>query len=407
MLFYMNEFLEAVSFALDFIEMDISGVSSNHGKRTAYISLRIGEAMGLTFEELHDIVALGILHDNGAVAKELVYELDKENNYSIKIAESTIAHCTIGERNIRIYPFITDVTNIIKYHHEKYDGTGYFNLKGDEIPIMAQIISMADQIEINFDLVNNDFLMRKKIYEFVKNNEKIIFSPELVRGFERVAMHTSFWIDVKDNFISAALKNIEPKCSKELSFKEIRTITQVLSKIIDSKSEYTQRHSKELSEKVEVMAKYYNYTEEEKFKLMIAADLHDLGKLAISNNILDNPGKLNEEEFALIKEHTYYTRVALEQISGFNDITEWASNHHEKLDGSGYPFGKKSEQLDFNSRLMGCLDIYQALTEKRPYREPLAHSEAMAILNDMCKNGLIDKNICKDIDYVFNNLDFI
>ncbi len=403
----MNEFLEAVSFALDFIEMDISGVSSNHGKRTAYISLRIGMAMGLTFEELHDIVALGILHDNGAVEKELVYKLEKENNYSIRIAENTMAHCTIGERNIKIYPFLTDVTNIIKYHHERYDGTGYFNLKSDEIPIMSQIISMADQIEINFDLINNDFLMRKKIYEFVKNNEKVIFSTEVVKGFERVAKHTSFWIDIKDNFISAALKNIEPKYSKELSFKEIRSITQVLSKIIDSKSEYTQRHSKELSEKVEIMARYYNYTEEEKYKLMIAADLHDLGKLAISNNILDNPGKLNEEEFASIKEHTYYTRVALEQISGFTDITEWASNHHEKLDGSGYPFGKTSEQLDFNSRLMGCLDIYQALTEKRPYRESLTHSDAMDILCGMYKNGLIDKGICKDIDYVFNNLDFI
>ncbi|GFZ32713.1 HD family phosphohydrolase [Clostridium zeae] len=401
MLFYMNEFLTAVSFALDFIEMDLSGVTSNHGKRTAYISLKIAKELGLSFKELHDIVALGMLHDIGAVERGLVKKLNTENEYSLKNAEDTVAHCSIGEKSISMYPFLTDVTNVIKYHHERYDGTGYFNIKGEAIPKMSQIISMADEIELNFDLRTSDFQIRKKIHEFIKSKENTHYSSKLVEAFMKVASHTSFWIDLKDNFIAVALQKVQPKYSVDISFEQIRSITQVLSRIIDSKSQYTQRHSKELSEKVDVMARFYDYSDEERFKLIIAADLHDLGKLAVPNDILDSTGALSEEEFSVIKEHTYYTRVALEQITGFEDIAEWAANHHEKLNGLGYPFGKGHKQLDFNSRLMGCLDIYQALTEERPYRKSLSHTEAMNILKDMCKNGFIDSNICKDIDIVF------
>ena len=150
------------------------------------------------------------------------------------------------------------------------------------------------------------------------------------------------------------------------------------------------------------MADYYKMDVNEKMKLIIAADLHDIGKLAVPNSILDSPNKLSDEEFNIIKKHPYYTRLALQEIKGFEDITEWASNHHEKLNGKGYPFGKVAKDLDFNSRLMTCLDIYEALTEERPYRIGLSHEEAMDILNKMKDDGFIDTEITKDIDYVFN-----
>jgi HD-GYP domain-containing protein (c-di-GMP phosphodiesterase class II) len=184
-------------------------------------------------------------------------------------------------------------------------------------------------------------------------------------------------------------------------FKEIRNMTKTLSIIIDSKSPYTQVHSSELSVKVEKLAKYYGYNEENTYKLIIAADLHDIGKLAIPSSILEAPRKLTIDEYELIKEHSYYTRIALQEIKGFEDIVEWASNHHEKLNGEGYPFGKYQNELDFNSRLMACLDIYQALTEARPYRPSLTHKVAMRILNDMKNDNFIDSKITEDIDYIF------
>lgn len=407
MLFNLNEFLMAISFTLDFVEMDILGVTSNHGKRTAYISLKIAEKLGFSEEELHDIVALAILHDNGISEKSLHDSFIKDNSVSPKSIERIKEHCTIGEENISQYPFITHVKNVIKYHHEKYNGTGFFNLKGEEIPLMSQIIHIADTIEVNYHLENNDYNMQDNVLKFINEQKSKMFSKRIVSAFNKATEDKDFWRNLKAEYIDEYLKNKTPQFSIEISFEKVKEITEVFSKIIDAKSKYTQRHSHDLSKKAEIMANYYKMDVDEKMKLIISTDLHDIGKLAVPNSILDSPNKLSDEEFNVIKKHPYYTRLALQEIKGFEDITEWASNHHEKLNGKGYPFGKVDKDLDFNSRLISCLDIYEALTEERPYRIGLSHEEAMDILNKMKTDGFIDSEITKDIDYVFDKVNGI
>lgn len=404
MLFNLNEFLLAVSFALDFVEMDILGIPSNHGKRSAYISINIAKEIGLSFEELYDVAALAMLHDNGLSEYSLHQKLVTKELKNAAALEGVKEHCTIGEKNIKNYPLLTNVKNIIKYHHERYDGKGFFNLKGEEIPLMSQVIAIADALEKSFDLQNNNYDMRNKIFAYIKYQENLMFSSNIVKAFLKVAADETFWVNLKNDFVSIALEKEIPQYSLELSFEEIHNITNVLSKIIDSKSSYTQRHSQGLSKKVAIIADFYGLEQEEKMKLIISADLHDIGKLAVPNDILDSPNKLSDEEFNIIKKHPNYTRLALQEIKGFEDITEWASNHHEKLNQKGYPFGKMDEDLDFNSRLIACLDIYQALTEERPYRKGLLHEEAIEILNKMMEDGFIDAKITKDIDYVFSKL---
>lgn len=404
MLFCLNELLMAVSFALDFVEMDILGMPSNHGKRTAYITFRIAEELGLSYEELHDITALALLHDNGLSEYSLHDKLVTRESKNAILLEGIKEHCTIGEKNISQYPLLTNAKNIIKYHHERYDGKGFFNLSGEEIPLMSQIIALADALEKSFDLQNNDNEMQNKIKDYIKKQEKMMFSPALVEAFGNVMREEKFWRELKNDFISIALNKKVPQYSIDLSFEEIHKITNVLSKVIDSKSSYTRRHSQSLSEKAAIMSDFYEYNHEQKIKLIIAADLHDIGKLAVPNRILDSPNKLTDNEFDVIKEHPYYTRIALQEIKGFEEITEWAANHHEKLNGKGYPYGKASKDIDFNSRLMACLDIYEALTEERPYRKSLSHNEAMMILNNMKNDGFIDSKITEDIDNVFQSL---
>lgn len=401
MLFNLNEFLIAVSFTLDFVEMDILGVTSNHGKRTAYISLKIAMQLGLNSKQLHDIVALAILHDNGISEKSLHDKFLIGQFIDVKSIERKKEHCTIGEENIRQYPFLTDVRDVIKYHHEEYNGTGFFNLKGDEIPLLSQIIHMVDMIEVNFDLEKDNIDMHTKVLKFINEQKNKMFSPLLVNAYNDITMSKKFRLNLKNDYIDKALKESTPQYIVEISFDEIRKITGVFSKIIDSKSKFTQRHSKDLSDKVSIMADYYHMDHIEKMKVIIAANLHDIGKLAVPNSILDSPSKLSDEEFNIVKKHPYYTRLALQEIKGFEDITEWASNHHEKLNGQGYPFAKTGKDLDFNSRLIACLDIYEALTEQRPYRRALEHEEAMNILNKMKDDGLIDDKITQNIDHVF------
>ncbi|MGH4122939.1 MAG: HD-GYP domain-containing protein [Clostridium sp.] len=401
MLFNLNEFLMSISFALDFVELDLTGATSNHSKRVSYICYKMGKHLGLTNKELYDLTALAILHDNGVSEKSLHDKLLGKNLENFTLIERKKEHCTASERNISTFPFNGDVVNVLLYHHENYDGTGFFNIKGNYIPLMSQIIHLADLLDINFNfesLKNEDL---NKLISFINENRNIIFSDNIANAFLNISSHKSFWLDLKSMYITTALKKLVPPLSIECSFKKIRDITKILSKIIDSKSPYTQLHSSELAIKIEKLAKYYGYNEDDSYKLIIAADLHDIGKLAVPNSILDNPEKLTLDQYEIIKEHPYYTRIALQEVSGFENIVEWASNHHEKLNGKGYPFGKSHKELDFNSRLMACLDIYQALTEARPYRPSLTHKAAMLILNDMKNNNFIDCKITEDIDYIF------
>jgi HD-GYP domain-containing protein (c-di-GMP phosphodiesterase class II) len=392
MKFSLNQFLLAVSFALDFVEMDITGRRTNHGKRVAYITLRIAKKMGFNDEDLYDIVSLAILHDNGKC------EADNDN---INDAEHLMQHCITGENNIANYPFLKKRKNIIRYHHEKYDGSGFYKLKGYQIPLMSQIICFADFMENEFILEEMWGDNKIKIESFVKEHSGKMFKSEICEAFLEITKNTSARLDIGHSFINAALAKYTPKFTMELNLLDIVKMTDIFSKIIDSKSKFTRKHSKGIAEKIAIMADYYDYDAEEKTKLIIAANLHDLGKLAVPNSILDKPDKLTEEEFNIIKTHTYYTRVALAQIDGFDDITEWAANHHEKLNGLGYPYGKNASELDFNSRLMGCIDIYQALTEERPYRSPLPHDKVINIMREMAEEGFIDGTRVKDVDEVF------
>ena len=112
-----------------------------------------------------------------------------------------------------------------------------------------------------------------------------------------------------------------------------------------------------------------------------AALLHDIGKLAISNRILDKPAKLSDEEFHAIQTHPVHTLSILERAPCFAELADLAANHHEKLDGSGYPRALAADDLDLPMRVLAVADIYEALTADRPYRGPLSIEEALAIID--------------------------
>lgn len=397
----LNELLLSMSYVLDFVEMDVLGVASNHSKRVAYVSFTMAKELGLSKEECFDIVALAILHDNGLTEKALRGGEKLEPTTKRRFLERFKEHCIIGQENIKEFPFLTDVGDVIKYHHENYNGTGFFKLKGDEIPIMSQIISFADNLDTEFNLKEGYRQKEKEILKYLKEKENKWSSTKILNAFYSVSSFTGFSLDLKDHLIGKAINRNLYNFNRNLSYEDIRRVTQVFSKIIDFKSKFTAEHSQGLCEKVQVMADYYKKGRKEKTMLMIAADLHDIGKLIVPNFILEKSEGLTDEEFKVIKTHTYYTRVCLESLKGFEDITEWASNHHEKLNGSGYPYGFDRDRLDFNSRMMGCLDIYQALIEDRPYREGMSHEKAIKILRDMVNQDLIDGDIVEDIDYVF------
>jgi HD-GYP domain-containing protein (c-di-GMP phosphodiesterase class II) len=399
MVFDINEFLEAISNVLDVIETDIFGVPTNHSKRLACLTNRLACALNFSQDMLYDLAALSILHDNGASLKILHDNLTGDSKTKQNIIESSKEHCRIGENNINSFPFLTSPENVILYHHEKFDGSGFFGINGLEIPLMSQLISFADILDLKFDLRNafkNDG-HRKEINIFIKSHAGTYFAPDLTEIALQVISEIELWKDLSDGMIDEALKRTVPSHKREMSFEEIHSITKIFSHIIDAKSKFTMMHSSELTKLMSRMAKFYNIKGDEFWKLMIASDLHDLGKLGISNSILDKPGPLTDEEFEIIKGHPVTAKQNLVKVQGFAEISEWAYNHHEKLNGTGYPRGLTAEKLDFNSRLLACLDIYQALGEVRPYREAMTHDESIKIMRRMVVDGLIDPDITEDI----------
>ena len=123
----------------------------------------------------------------------------------------------------------------------------------------------------------------------------------------------------------------------------------------------------------------------------------------IDNSILQKPAKLNDYEYELMKQHAYYTYDILQHIKNMDDIKIWASHHHEKMNGTGYPFGIGADELSHEERLMTCCDIYQALTEERAYKKGFPHEKAIEIMRDMVIKGEIDNSIVMAMDMEFRN----
>ena len=187
-------------------------------------------------------------------------------------------------------------------------------------------------------------------------------------------------------------------CEKSFySFNVLKDLADLFAKIIDYKSEFTSRHSLGVARTASKISEIMGYDKVICDKMYLAGTLHDVGKIAIGNEILEKPARLTDEEFAKMKNHAGYTYMILSKVDGFEEIRDIAAFHHERLDGSGYPFGKRADELTTLQRIMACADIYQALTEKRPYKDGMDHDKACEILKDMADKNWIDKNITEVI----------
>jgi HD-GYP domain-containing protein (c-di-GMP phosphodiesterase class II) len=111
--------------------------------------------------------------------------------------------------------------------------------------------------------------------------------------------------------------------------------------------------------------------------------LHDIGKLGVSNSILDKPGKLDPDEWEAMKMHAAYTEMILSRIAAFGDLAAIAGAHHERLDGKGYPHGLKGDQIALETRVITTADIFDALTADRPYRAAMPITKALSVMSEM------------------------
>ncbi|MCL2442263.1 MAG: HD domain-containing protein [Treponema sp.] len=390
----MDELIQSIAVALEVVESRLLGASTNHGKRIAVLCSLMGKELGMDNEGIKALTTCALFHDN-ALTEYILSEHKKNDAQGINFK----LHCEYGQRNIEKLSLKSDINGFILYHHERADGRGLFGKKEGEFPVGAELIAIADMIDVKYHLQRvqpgNIPLLQKDI-EAQKNR---CFTKTAADVMLAILNADTLFL-LHDENINKTAAQLLPAWESEAQDETMMNLADLSAKIIDYASVFTRKHSIQIANKTWLMGVYYNFDPTTHSKAYLAAAMHDLGKLYTPTEILEKPGKLDDNEFNIIKDHIRGTYDLLSVITGFEDICNWASSHHEKLDGSGYCFGKKADELDFISRLLACTDIYQAVSEERPYHPARTHSDTMQVLFSMADKGLIDNKIVKDCNTV-------
>jgi len=387
----MDSLIKAIAVSLDSVEHELLGASTSHGKRIAVLCAKMGKTLGKTPDEVMGMAMCALLHDNALTEYIFAERMAGHHDPVMK------KHCEYGQRNVDALCFKTNVKDFILYHHERADGKGPFGIRMGEGPLEAECIAIADSIDVAHHLQRQDQAGLSSIQSFINDEAGKRYSKTAAEAMLEI-LDWPMLLSLRDDAIQETIDTAFVPWTADIEADTIFGLAGFITRIIDYKSNFTQRHSIQIANKAWFMGSYYKYNPVLQRELYLAAALHDIGKLEVPTEILEKPGKLSDEEYVIVKSHISRTWEILKNIDGFQNICDWASHHHEKLDGNGYPFGKKAEALDFNSRLMACIDIYQAVSEERPYHPARNHSDTMKVLYKLASAGGVDENIAKDID---------
>lgn len=360
----------------------------NHHRRVSYIAYNIALEMGLSSLERTNILYAGLLHDCGAIyfkdkANLLEFELDLENS-------DRHQHSYLGYLLLKNYKPFADVAYIVKHHHVYWNEIDRIE---DTVEIGSHILHLADRVEVLIDRQKEILAQRKDITKKIDEVTGSKFAPQIVEAFKNLAVKESFWFYFDSPLMNFDFTTETAIRSVQLDIKGIFDFAKLIYKIIDYRSIFTSTHSIGVSASAEALAKYCGFNKNECEKMRIAGLLHDIGKLAVPTEILEKPGRLDEKEINIMKRHTYYSYYILQNIGDLNTINNWASFHHERLDGSGYPFHLTSKELSLGSRIMAVADVFTAITEDRPYRKGMTNADVINILNNMVDSYYLDKSI--------------
>ena len=157
---------------------------------------------------------------------------------------------------------------------------------------------------------------------------------------------------------------------------------KALAQALEAKDRYTQGHSARVAEESVRIARYLSLSEDEIQNIWIAGFLHDIGKIGIQESVLNKPGRLDPEEWELVKQHPVFAARILEPIEELSDVIEMVRHHHEHFDGTGYPSGIAGADIPLGARILSVADAYDALTSERPYRDAVPEEEALKVFEE-------------------------
>ncbi len=385
-----NAVILSLSRALDFT---VSGIGEHHS-RVAVIAQRFAENLSLSEHDKTVLLYACLLHDAGVSTFGQMRKLEE-----FDLVEGS-EHAEKGYSLLMRYPPLEEIARVVRSHHDKWEGGNPSGLSKHEIPLLSSIVFLADRVDM---LIEKDVYVleqKKEVCKRINSYRGTYFRPDLVDCFNEVALEESFWLslvpanshDILDRILSEQEKVI-------VDIETLMDLGEIFASIIDNKSRFTQIHSRGVSSVATKTAEMFGFSRTEVSMMSLAGLLHDVGKLSVPDELLEKPGKLTEQEFDVIKQHTFYTFHILNNIKGFDEMSKWAAYHHERLDGRGYPFRIPGGDMPIASRIMAVSDVFTALSEDRPYRKHLGKDEVIKILDKQVGGVALDGrivNIVKD-----------
>lgn len=422
----LSDVVASLSYALDLTE----GQPQGHSVRSCILGMHVGREVGLSSEQLSSLYYALLLKDAGCSANaapvaeafgaddHTVKRALKTTNWSNFISASVYVarhaarggtpwarlrhivglarsgseqtshlmriRCDRGAEIVRQLGFPTDTAEAIRALDEHWDGRGQPNgLHGEEIPLLARICGLAQTTEV--------FLQAEGVnatVEMLLARRGSWFDPRLTDVLLDESGNPPFWRQVQSARRPSSLAGQEPSDRVQwLGSNDLDRMAEAFADIIDAKSPYTYRHSKGVAEISRHLGRSLGCSRSEIALLYRAGLLHDIGKLGVSNRILDKPGRLTDAEMAEVRLHPRYSMEILTHVAAFAEVAPAAAQHHERLDGSGYPWGLEGDQLSLVSRIVAVADVFEALTADRPYRAGMPASRALAILQEDAGTG--------------------
>jgi HD-GYP domain-containing protein (c-di-GMP phosphodiesterase class II) len=393
----ISNVLVPLSQAIDLAE----GRAPGHAQRVAFISMAIAEALGMEKEAQLSACYAGLLHDLGVVAagadiagstsgdERLVFAslplltpdeaLAGSGDSSYAYVERVAGHVDHGSRSAQFLGLSEEVARAIAAHHETWDGEGYPDgLIGPETPMIGRIVGLADHTEALISQ-NSPLLARRNFGFWMSNAAGTEADPEIVHVLAEMGSGDSFWLGLcSDDLIS----EITERCSRlrETRGANLLPLAEGFARLVDSRFSFKEGVSARVARYAEPLGKAAGLSDLDLKKLRIAALLHDVGELSMSERVLSKPGILSVEEMGALHLHPIYSSDVVRGIPGLEEVAEWVTCHHERMDGRGYPEGREGNDIPLQSRILAIADAYVAITSDRPHRPRVSGKEAQARL---------------------------
>ena len=272
-------------------------------------------------------------------------------------------------------------TTVNSIHHidEHWDGSGLpLGLRGPAIPYLARICSVAQTLDAFATEHGPETALK-----MVRSRRGTWFDPEIVRVAQHLHTSGKLWQLCQVNDVEATraeVMRLDPGFSSALTPERVDRICEAFGNIVDAKSPFTYRHLMGVTDVAVALATELGLAPDRISLVRRAAFLHDIGKLAVPNSILDKRGHLTPAEWVYVMRHPALSGSILRRVGAFRELAALAAEPHERLDGSGYPFHLCAHQISIESRVIAMADCYAAMAEDRPYRPGLESTRILQIL---------------------------